>query len=115
MMSAVGLSYIALAVGLVLAAGGQILVKIGAVRSGDVVMQFLDPYTILGVVAYGVSAFFYIFAIRKIPMSVAYPTVALNYAVIAVAAHYLWGERIGAPQIGGIALIWIGVLMLHRA
>lgn len=114
-MGGLGASYAALAIGLILAAGGQIFIKVGAVRSADALAQFLDPYTILGIAAYGVSAFFYLFAIRRIPMSVAYPTVAINYAVIAVAAHYLWNERIGAMQIGGIALIWIGVLMLHRA
>jgi len=114
-MGSLGGSYAALATGLILAAGGQILIKVGAERTGGGMAQFFDVYTVLGIGCYGISAFFYLFAIRRIPMSVAYPTVAINYAVIAVAAHYLWNERIGPMQIGGIALIWIGVLMLHRA
>jgi small multidrug resistance pump len=107
--------YAALFVGICIAAGGQLLLKTGAMRTGDAVQVFLNPFTILGFGAYGASAVLYILALRKIPLSQAYPSVSLSYAVVAVAAHYLWGERIGWPQAAGFLLIMSGIVVLHRA
>lgn len=107
--------YAALFVGICIAAGGQLLLKTGALRAGEAVQQFVDPFTILGLGAYGTSAVLYIFALRKIPLSQAYPTVSLSYAAVAIAAHFLWGERIGWGQAAGFLLIWSGILLLHRA
>jgi drug/metabolite transporter (DMT)-like permease len=44
-------------------------------------------------------------ALRKIPVSVAYPSVALSYALVAILGHFLFGETFGVKQMGGIALI----------
>jgi small multidrug resistance pump len=110
------LHYLALFMGIAIAAAGQLLLKTGSVRSGaDVgVAQFIDPFTVLGLAAYGLAALLYIVAIKKIPISLAYPTAALSYAVVAVAAHFLWHEKFGLPQIAGIVLIWGGILLLYR-
>jgi drug/metabolite transporter (DMT)-like permease len=107
--------YAALAVSVLVGVGGQFLLKTGSARTGDVVAQFLDPFTILGLVSYGVGAFFYIAAIKKIPISLAFPSVSLSYVLVACIAHYAWGEPLGLPQIGGIALIAGGILLLHQA
>ena len=56
----------------------------------------------------------YIVALKKIPVSVAFPSVAASYAVVAVLAHVLWNEPFGWPQIGGIVLIGGGVLLIHQ-
>ncbi|HXP30752.1 MAG TPA: EamA family transporter [Stellaceae bacterium] len=106
--------YVMLIVGIAIAAGGQLFLKTGAMRSATGLMQFLDAYTILGLVCYGVSAVLYIIVLKKIPLSRAYPTVALSYAVVAIAAHFLWHERIGFSQIAGIAFIWGGILLIYR-
>jgi small multidrug resistance pump len=107
--------YAALLVGILVAGSGQLLIKVGAVRNPDAAAQFFDRFTILGVAAYGISAMLYLVAIRRIPLSQAYPTVAINYAIIAVAAHYFWGERLGWSQIAGIVLILGGIVLLHRS
>jgi drug/metabolite transporter (DMT)-like permease len=107
--------YVALFIGICIAAGGQLLLKTGALRGTEVVQAFLNPYTIFGFGCYGVSAVLYIFALRKIPLSQAYPSVSLSYAVVAVAAHYLWGERIGWGQAAAFLLILSGIFLLHKA
>jgi small multidrug resistance pump len=106
--------YAALAVSILVGVAGQILLKTGSARTSDVMGQLVDPFTLLGLAAYGIGAFFYIAAIKKIPISLAFPSVSLSYVLVAFIAHYAWGEPLGLPQIGGIALIAGGILLLHQ-
>ena len=106
--------YAALAAGIVFGVVGQIALKSGAEAASTVVAQFLNPFTIVGFAIYALAAVFYIIAIKRIPISLAYPSVALSYVVVGVAAHFLWNEPFGLPQIGGIALIAAGILLLHQ-
>jgi small multidrug resistance pump len=105
--------YLALLGGVLVGVAGQILLKMGAQRSGDIVAQFLDPYTIVGFAVYALAAILYIISLKRIPLSVAFPSVSLSYIVVAVAAHLMWQEPLGLPQFGGIALISGGILLLH--
>ena len=106
--------YAALLAGILLGIAGQILLKTGAERSAGMLAQFLDPFTILGFCAYTVAAVFYIIAIKKIPISQAFPSVSASYVIVAVLGHLLWGEQLGWPQIIGLALIAGGILLLHQ-
>ena len=72
------------------------------------------PFTLAGLGAYGMAAAFYIVAIKKLPITLAFPSVSLSYAAVAIIAHYLWSEPLGLPQLGGIALIAGGIFLLHQ-
>jgi len=109
------ISYLMLFAAITLGVLGQILLKTGSVRTQDVMNQFLDPFTIGGLFAYGLGALFYIVAIKRIPVSVAFPSVALSYVVVAICAHYMWNEPLGWQQFGGIVLIGAGVLLINTA
>ena len=106
--------YAALAAGIAFGVVGQIVLKSGAEAAPTVVAQFLHPLTIIGFAIYALAAVFYIVAIKKIPVSLAYPSVAASYIIVAVAAHFLWNEPFGLPQLGGIALIAGGIILLHQ-
>lgn len=107
--------YAALAVAILIGAGGQILLKTGAIRGAvGLEAQFLSPFTIGGLILYAVAAIAYIIAIRRIPLSLAFPSVAGSYVLVAIAAHYLWRESFGWPQFGGILLIGAGIYLLHQ-
>jgi len=106
--------YAALLAGILLGIAGQILLKTGAERTPGMLAQFLDPFTILGFGSYTVAAIFYIIAIKKIPISQAFPSVSASYVIVAVLGHVLWGEPLGWPQIAGLALIAGGILLLHQ-
>lgn len=105
--------YVALAIGILAGIGGQVLLKLGA-DAPDFVSQVLRPSTLAGLALYGSAAFLYIVALRKIPVSVAFPSVSLSYAIVAVLGHYLFGEPFGMKQIGGIALIVGGVVLINQ-
>ena len=105
--------YVALAIGILAGIAGQMLLKAGS-DAPTLVAQILRPSTLLGLALYGSAAFLYIFALRKIPVSVAFPSVSLSYAIAAVLGHFLFGEPFGIKQIGGIALIMGGVVLINQ-
>jgi len=110
------ISYGALAAAILIGVVGQLLLKTGAERTADgVLAQFLDPFTLGGLAAYGLGAIFYILAIKRIPVSIAFPSVALSYVLVAIAAHLLWQEALGWQQFAGIGLISAGILVLHAS
>ena len=106
--------YVSLAASILLGVAGQITLKSGAVNSATVAAQFVNPLTIIGFAIYVFAAFCYIVALKKIPVSVAFPSIAASYAVVAVIAHLLWNEPLGWPQFGGMLLIGGGILLLHH-
>jgi small multidrug resistance pump len=115
MMQGQALYYAALAGSIVLGVGAQILLKTGADRAGTAwLAQFLSPFTVGGLVLYAVAFVFYIVALRRIPLSLAFPAVSVSYFVVALAAHYLWGEPFGWAQFAGLVLIGAGIAMLHQ-
>lgn len=106
--------YAALGAAIACGVGGQVLLKTGSARTADLIGQFLDPFTLLGLGAYGLAAILYIIAIKKIPISLAFPSVSFSYAAVALIAHYAWGEALGPAQLAGIALIALGIVLLHQ-
>lgn len=107
------LSYINLIAAILFGIAGQITLKSGAIGATTLAGQFLNPLTIVGMAIYFLAAIFYIIALNKIPVSVAFPSVAASYAIVAVLAHFLWNEPFGWAQLGGIALIGSGIALIH--
>ena len=105
--------YVALGIGILAGIAGQLLLKAGA-DSPEFVSQLLRPSTLAGLALFGSAAFLYIIALRKIPVSVAFPSVSLSYAIVAVLGHFLFGEPFGIKQIGGIVLIMGGVVLINQ-
>lgn len=94
---------------------GQLLLKTGAASPGTVVEQVLRPTTIAGLALYGGGAFLYLYALRGIPISVAFPSAASQYVVVAIVGWLVWAEPVGLQQVAGLALIIGGVLLLATA
>jgi len=106
-------SYVALAISIMAGIGGQIFLKQGA-DAPDFFSQLLRPSTLAGLALYGSAAFLYIIALRKLPLSIAFPSVSVSYAIVAVLGHFVFGEPFGFKQIGGILLIMGGVALIHQ-
>ncbi len=107
-------AYALLAVAILCGVVGQLLLKQGA-TAPDLISQFLKLPTIVGLGFYAVAALLYIIALRKIPVSIAFPSVSLSYVVVALAGHFLWNEPFTWTHVGGLALICGGVLVLSQA
>jgi drug/metabolite transporter (DMT)-like permease len=106
--------YLCLAAAVLLGIAGQIALKSAATGAATLVDQFLDPLTMIGFAIYVGAALCYIVALKKIPVSVAFPSVSASYAIVAVLAHLLWNEPFGWPQLAGLLLIGSGVVLIHQ-
>ena len=106
--------YTSLVVAILVGVAGQITLKSAAEGAPTVIAQFLNPLTIIGLGVYLISALCYILALKKIPVSIAFPSVSVSYVVVAVVAHVLWNEPLGWPQLAGILLIGSGVLLIQQ-
>ena len=106
--------YAALVAGIVLGVAGQIALKMGAEGTQTIALQFLHPATIIGFAIYVGAAILYMIALKKIPLSLAYPSVSIGYVIVGIIAHVMWQEPFGLPQMAGIVLIGGGILLLHQ-
>lgn len=107
--------YSALYFSVFLGAGGQLLLKWGTAHHERLIHLFIDPFLMLGLGCYFVAALFYIYALKEIPLSVAFPSVALSYLLVAYAAHLLFGEPLSSIKWFAMALILSGVFLLTKA
>lgn len=110
------LAWITLAAAITTSLVGQILLKAGASGSVAASAGFMDQLfrwqTILGLGCYGGAALLYIVALRKIPMSIALPSTAASYVVIALVGWAIFGEALGPQKMLAIGLICAGVVLL---
>lgn len=107
------LAYVALSLSLAFGISGQLLMKAAALEAGgsgfdgEALLKSL-----LALFVYGLGVLNWIFALRAVKLSVAYPLSSLNYVGIFLGSFYLFGEQITAPRLFGVALIFVGVLLV---
>lgn len=110
------LAWVTLAAAIVTSLIGQVLLKAGASGSVAASAGFMDQLlrwqTVVGLAAYGGAALLYIIALRKIPMSIALPSTAASYVVIAILGWALFGESLEMQKLAAIGLICAGVVLL---
>jgi drug/metabolite transporter (DMT)-like permease len=109
--------YILIASSILLGAVAQILLKLGAIRAGslDLFKLFTNAYTIMGLFCYAFSALFWIAALTKTPLSIAYPMVSLGYIIVFGLSYFIFGETITLLRIAGLLTIVAGVLMIAKS
>jgi small multidrug resistance pump len=118
---------IALAVALLLNASANLMMKAGMTRvqadggvlAGGLAQAFrtvlTSPILVIGLVCFALNAACYMFALQSptLKISLAYPVmVGGGYAIIALVAYLLLGERMTPGQWLGVALILAGVIAI---
>jgi multidrug transporter EmrE-like cation transporter len=112
--------------GVLLNAAAQLLLKAGTNRVGDFSFTLdnvvpigarlaANPPILAGLACYVVSVGFWILALSRVPVSVAYPMLSLGYVVNAFAAYFLFGESLAAQKLVGIGFIVVGVFLVARS
>ena len=105
---------VALAVSISLGVVGQLSLRAGALAYTGSRVFPIHPYILAGLALYGVSALFYIFALRRLPVSVAFPSVSISYVIVAYSASLIWDEPFGWRQVLALVAIMFGVFMLFQ-
>ena len=70
-----------------------------------------------GLSGYALSMLCWFFALRRLPLSYAYPLLSLSYALVYLLAAVLpwFGESVTLLKTAGVALIVFGVRLIHTA
>ena len=106
---------LALVCSIILGTAGQILLKLGAkMRYENNLFMFLSPYTLVGLTSYFFAAIFFIFALKKIPISVAYSSSAIIYVMVVILSHFIFKESITINKFIGMTLICLGIYFIWK-
>jgi multidrug transporter EmrE-like cation transporter len=110
-------------VSVLLTSGSQILLKYGMTRpavklaladqaSPLVSFQAIatSPAVLMGMTCFGLSAVLWLFVLAKIPLSTAYPFIAIGIIITVVAGRFLFAEPVSLFKLFGIALVIVGVI-----
>jgi drug/metabolite transporter (DMT)-like permease len=110
--------YLQLFVSIILTAVSQIFLKIG------VDTQFVSPwYTIsnffgywiwLGILAVIGSLFSWLYALKSVPLIIAFNLAATNHIMVAVGSWLFLGEAISTRRWIGVFLVALGVFFIAR-
>lgn len=107
-----------------LSAGSQIVLKKGMIApkvqeslsSGDMpailFTVLTSPLIVGGLFSFGLSAIVWLFVLSKVPLSSAYPFVALGIGVTVIAGLTLFGENVTTSSAIGVGLIILGILFV---
>lgn len=117
-------TWLALGLSITLATAGQLLLKAGMDATGATIA--LEPRALLalvgtvlgswrlllGFLAFGTSSVFWLAALSRVPLSVAYPVVSLSYIIILGSSVVLLGERPSLTTWSGALLVMFGVALI---
>ncbi|MCD9098590.1 EamA family transporter [Luteimonas fraxinea] len=119
------MSYIFLALTIVLTVYGQIVLKwqvslnpgstIEGLNPRAIVMLLLNPWVISAFAAAFSASMCWMAAINRMPLSKAYPFMALSFPIVAVLAVWLFNESFDLQRVFGTSLIVAGVVVLAQS
>ncbi len=105
-------AYCALLVSVLLGITSQMLFKSGVVKATGIISTLFQPWTILGMVGYFISLLCYLFALRQISISTAYPMLSITYVVVPLLGYFIWHEPFNALKVVALIMITSGVALL---
>ena len=94
---------------------GQLLFKLSAAQwrvegwSLATAANLISPIFLLAVGLYGVATVLWIFALRSVPLTTAFPLYALTFVIVPILAHFFVGEPLSARTMVGAAIIVAGI------
>lgn len=114
------IGWIALVVALVLNASANVFLKAGSevLREGltkeVLIAAVTNPYLLGGVCLFALNVLCYTFALSRLPLSLAYPAMVIGgLLIITTVSVLIFGESLSYLQVGGLALIVVGVILLY--
>jgi len=97
----------------------QLLLKVAglhaAARTGLMGKFILNPWLYASLCCLALSLPCWIYTLRRMPLSAAYPWTALNYVLTPLICVLLWGERVSLWYAPGIACIIGGIVLTTRS
>jgi len=106
------LSYLFLCLAVAFNVGAYAVFKTIAAREHDVLWISLFA---AGLALGGINTLFFTFAMRRIPLSVAYPMFSgASIALVVLLSAMAFGEKLSAVNLAGAATVALGIVLLAR-
>jgi undecaprenyl phosphate-alpha-L-ara4N flippase subunit ArnE len=101
-----------------LISAGQILFKLTSARAGaadaaGIVATVFDPYLLAAFAIYGIGTVIWVYVLKWVPLTVAYPFMALTFCAVPMLAWVLLGETLSLRYALGTGLIIAGLLVVN--
>lgn len=113
------MTYVFLFCSMIFAVIGQFLLKQGIMNQElnlnflSIIKAFFSIKIFSGFFLYGISSVFWLFVLKKLPLSIAYPSLSLTYIFVFILSILILKEPFNSQKIFGIFLIFIGVILLN--
>ncbi|MGQ9778416.1 MAG: EamA family transporter [Bacillota bacterium] len=116
-------SMVLLLVSVILGIGGQLAIKMGVGRAGDLQELFAaspwrfvmtvarSPFILIGIGLYALSMLLWLLVLSRVDLSLAYPMLALGYVGVLLVSKFALQEEIPAMRWLGTGLIVLGVVL----
>lgn len=117
-------NYLILAVSILLAVAGQLMMKKGMMIFGafpasqllsNLIPMFMNPWVFFGFVCFGFSSIFWLVVLSRLPLSLVYPMVSVAYVLVAFASLIFFRENVSLARWLGIVIIVCGVFLISRS
>jgi drug/metabolite transporter (DMT)-like permease len=103
---------------------GQILMKKGMLQVGFIQLShfgekfwamMLNPWVILGLVFYALSAVLWLIILSRKDLSFVYPLVSLGYVVVLFFSAVIFKEQVSLLRWVGTLVIMLGIFLISRS
>lgn len=114
------IKYLLLLLSMTLAITGQFFFKSGLSGSSlspnaqSIIKTIFTPQVFMGFAMYGISSIVWLFVLQKLPLSVAYPALALTYVIVVFASAFILHEPLTVNKVVGSFIIVMGVILMFR-
>lgn len=109
------MGYLLALIAVFLGTAGQVYIKSGVNLTGGLQSGLLKvlthPHVLLGFLLYGISSLFWLGVLSRLPLSSAYPLLALNFVLILAFAVLFLGETVTVAKVTGVLLIFTGMAL----
>lgn len=119
------MAYFFIALTILLTVYGQLILKWQVAQHAHLVSTpfalsniaalLLKPWVISGFAAAFAASLCWMAAISRMPLSKAYPYMAVNFVLVAIMAAWLFQEQLDGYKIAGTLIVIIGVLVISRS
>jgi drug/metabolite transporter (DMT)-like permease len=110
--------YLQIGVSVLLNAAAQIFIKIGTGHAPDQPMLSIATLTSgamwLGIVAMVVALVSWLYALRSVPLTIAFTLAAGTQVIVPLGCWIFLGEQISPLRWGGIFLVTFGILLVAQ-
>ncbi|MGI8499977.1 MAG: EamA family transporter [Hassallia sp.] len=107
------ISYLTLFLSIAFGIVGQLLMKHTMSNKTEQLFTWaFIQQLVLALSVYSLGIVNWIFALRTVKLSIAYPLTSLNYVGILLGSYYFFDEKITLIRVVGVVLIFLGVLLV---